>query len=152
MVFVNFRRVVSVVLLLMSPALVLWPAGLDALLIHAHAHEELHAHAIVLSGTQLTHDEHDHDKHLPGLSLSTSVDGTEFVVVFSKLLVPSSATPLRIVPATERPVPPWVEPLGSQEESNHARLLFETGLPPPYLHGSLSKTAALLRLNHALLL
>ncbi len=150
----KFRRVISVVVLFMSPVLVLRPASLDALLIHAHAHEGLHAHAMALAATPVDHDhdDHDHDGHAPAPSSSTSVDGPEFVLIFLELLTTSSATPLRIVPTTERSTPPWLRPLVFQEEPNHARPFFETGLPPPPLHCSLSKSAALLLLNHALLL
>jgi len=152
----------AVLLMLMGPALVLRPAGIDALLIHAHDHGELHAHAIALSETQLDHDDHDHDesdheendqdKHSPGPSLSTSGDDHEFVVVFPNLQVVSSASPLRIVPPAERPTPPWLDPLVFQDEPRHARLLPKPVPPLSPRHCSLSKIATLLLLNHALLL
>ena len=172
----RFSRAISVVLVLMSPVLALQPAGLDALLIHSHAHEDLHDHGISLPDTLHAHnDNHDHDGHSPVPSRSTmarsrtmalsttlapsapmpfwtTVDDLEFVVVFPKLLLATRSTPLRTVQASERPAPPWRNVLCHKEEPDQARLLPRPGLPPPALHCSLSKRAALLLINHALLL
>ena len=153
-----FRAVSVVLLLLLGPTLAFSPAALDALLIHAHDHHDLHAHAIAFSGNRDardTHDDHDgHDHHgdSPASSLPADQDGSEFVLVFSKILVPSSGAPFRALVGSDRPVPPWLVPLVFESAPKQSRLPFATGPPPSACHYPPDKTAALLLYNHALLL